>query len=332
MSSSKRLRRDIRGRRWGGIAATAIAGLGAAALINAALARRAERRNPPRGAFLDVDGVRLHYIERGSGPPVVLLHGNQTMAEDFAISGVFDLLAQRHRVIAFDRPGFGYSDRPRRTVWTPAAQAALIHKALKQLGVERPVVLGHSWGGLLALTYALDYPDDTSAVLLLSGYYFPTARLDVLIASLAAVPILGHILSYTIAPLAGWLTGPLVLKGSFAPSKVAARFKAEFPFSLALRPSQIRATAGDAALMVPGAARLAGRHRELTMPVAIMAGRGDKIVDIAPQPERLHARLPQSSLQVIEGAGHMLHHAFPGKVAATVEALFEEVRNGREAA
>ena len=79
-------------------------GLGVAALINTAMARNAERRNPPKGTFLEVDGVRLHYLEKGSGLPVVLLHGNQSMAEDFAISGVIDLLAKKYRVIAFDRP------------------------------------------------------------------------------------------------------------------------------------------------------------------------------------------------------------------------------------
>jgi pimeloyl-ACP methyl ester carboxylesterase len=306
-------------------AATTAAVLGAAALINAALASRSERRNPPKGSFVEVDGVCLHYVEKGTGFPVVLIHGNLTMAEDYEISGVFDLVAKSHRVIAFDRPGFGYSERPRQTIWTAAAQAALIHKALDQLGVEKPVLVGHSWGALMALTYALDFPADTGAVLLISGYYFASARIDVVMASLAVLPVVGDVLCYTISPLLGWLTGPLVLKMVFAPSEVAQRFKKEFPFSMALRPSQIRATAGDAALMVSSAARLAGRYEELAIPVALMAGRGDTVVDIAPQPERLHGLVPQSTLQILDGTGHMLHYEFPDRVAATVEALCAEV-------
>jgi pimeloyl-ACP methyl ester carboxylesterase len=314
-------RRRRPSRKISSIAASVIVGLGVAALVNATLARRAERRNPPKGAFIDIDGVRLHYIEKGTGSPVVLLHGNQTMAGDFQISGVFDLVARRHRVIAFDRPGFGHSERPRQTVWSAAAQADLIRKALFQLGVSKPVVVGHSWGGLLALTYALDHPADTGAVLLLSGYYFASARFDALIASVASLPVLGDVMRYTISPVLGWLTGPLVLKLVFAPLDVAKRFRREFPFSMALRPSQIRATAGDAALMVSGAARLAGRYEELAVPVAIMAGQGDRIVDTASQSERLHALLPRSTLRLIEGTGHMLHHAFPEQVAASIEAL-----------
>ena len=303
------------------IVASAIVGLGVTALINGALARRAERRNPPKGNFIDVNGVKLHYVERGSGSPVVLLHGNQSMGDDFEISGVLDLVAEKHRVMVFDRPGFGHSERPRTTVWTASAQASLIRKALRQLGVEKPVVVGHSWGALLVATYAVDYPADTGAVLLLSGYYFPSRRLDVAMAKVAAMPVLGDILRYTISPLLGWLTGPLVLKTVFAPSKVPDRFKQEFPFSMALRPSQIRATVGDAALMVSGAARLSGRYEGLAMPVAIMAGRGDKIVDIGSQPQWLHALVPQSTLQIAEGTGHMLHHAFPEQVAETIDAL-----------
>ena len=98
----------------------------ASAILNRTLAKKAERRNPPTGRFVTIDGVRLHYVERGTGRPLVLLHGNGSMIQDFESSGLIDLAAMKYRVIAFDRPGFGHSDRPRRTVWTPEAQAALL--------------------------------------------------------------------------------------------------------------------------------------------------------------------------------------------------------------
>ena len=226
-----------------------IAGVGIVALINGAFARRAETHNPPKGKFVEVDGLRLHYMEKGTGSPVVLLHGNQAMADDFEISGAFDLIAEKHRVIALDRPGFGYSDRPRETVWTPSAQADLIRKAFIKLGVEKPVLVGHSWGTLVALAYAIEHPAETGGLLLLSGYYFPSKRLDAVFASLPAIPIIGDLLRYTFWPLFGWLAGPLLLKTVFAPSNVPERFKREFPISMALRPSQIRATAGDSSLI-----------------------------------------------------------------------------------
>jgi pimeloyl-ACP methyl ester carboxylesterase len=308
--------------------ALAVVALGAAALINVALARRAERQNPPRGKFVEVDGLWLHYIEKGIGSPVVLLHGNQALADDFEISGVIGLIAKSHRVLAFDRPGFGHSERSRDKIWTASAQAALIRKALIKLGVEKPILVGHSWGTLVALALGIEHPDEASALLLLSGYYFPSKRLDVAVASLPAVPILGDILSYTISPLVGWLAGPMLLKIIFAPKKVAGRFKRKFPFSMALRPSQIKATAGDAALMVPATDYLQRRYRDLLMPVAIMAGRGDKIVSVEPQALRLHRLVRQSTLEVMEGTGHMIHYASPGKVASRIDELWAETQRG----
>jgi pimeloyl-ACP methyl ester carboxylesterase len=106
----------------------------------------------------------------------VLFHGNGSTIQDFTISGLVDLLARENRVICFDRPGFGHSQRPRHQIWTATAQAALFAKALNRLGVRDPVVLGHSWGTLIAIALNLrsDYP--IRGLVLASGYYFPTAR------------------------------------------------------------------------------------------------------------------------------------------------------------
>ena len=104
-------------------AAAVAAVLTVAAVVNRSLARKAERDNPPLGQFIEVNGVRLHYLERGSGEPLVLLHGNGSMIEDFESSGLIKRASKNYRVIAFDRPGFGHSERPRNVVWTPERQA-----------------------------------------------------------------------------------------------------------------------------------------------------------------------------------------------------------------
>ena len=176
----------------------ALAALGTAALAATAgwvarKANRAEQDHVPQGSFIQVDGVRLHYIERGRGAPVVLLHGNAVSAEDFVVSGLIDRLAQRYRVIAFDRPGFGHSERPRDRLWTPDAQAALLQKALSVLGIDRPVVLGHSWGTLVALALAVGEGANVRQLVLVSGYYFPSARLNVILAAPPAIPVIGDV-------------------------------------------------------------------------------------------------------------------------------------------
>jgi pimeloyl-ACP methyl ester carboxylesterase len=213
----------------------------------------AERKNPPTGAFIECDGARLHYREWGdaTAPCVVLFHGNGAMIQDFTGSGLIDLLAQRHRVLCFDRPGYGHSQRPRLRLWTPVAQAALFAEALERLRVREPVVLGHSWGTLVAVALGLrsDYP--VRGLVLASGYYFPTWRLDFWLLSGPAVPIFGDLLRFTLAPIISLAILPAVLRKIFAPRPVPQSFKSAFPISLALRPKQLRAAAEESALLCP---------------------------------------------------------------------------------
>lgn len=231
-----------------GVVVAGAAALGGLALWNAARARKAEREHPPMGRFVTVGNVRLHYLERGQGHPVVLIHGNIVTAEDFRISGLFDLLADDgYRVIAFDRPGFGHSDRPRGSGATPGAQAATLREAFVRLGIERPIVVGHSLGSQVALALALNAPEAIGGVVLLSGYYYPTIRADVPLASIAAIPVVGDVLRYTFSPLVTAAAMPAVVKLMFSPGRTPERFTRGFPTSLSVRPSQIRAEAQDSA-------------------------------------------------------------------------------------
>jgi pimeloyl-ACP methyl ester carboxylesterase len=284
------------------------AALAASALIVRQRTRAVEAAHPPAGKFMEVEGVRLHYVERGQGQPLVLLHGDGSLIQDFETSGLIDIAAKNYRVIAFDRPGYGYSGRPRRTIWTPQAQARLLHHALQRLQVEQPVVVGHSWGTLVAVALGLEFPADVKSLVLLSGYYYPTARLDIPLVSPPAIPIIGDLLRYTVSPLLGRLLWPAMQRRIFRPAPVPHRFRDAFPVWMVLRPPHLRTAAAEAALAIPGVFALRHRYRELAVPVMIMAGGGDRLVDTRKQSERLHRELPHSMLHVISGAGHMLHH------------------------
>jgi pimeloyl-ACP methyl ester carboxylesterase len=302
------------------LAAAAVA-IGALAICNHLVARRTERRHPPEGSFLVVDGVHLHYSDRGRGRPVVLIHGNVVTGADWNTSGVADLLlTNQHRVITFDRPGFGHSDRPRGRIWTAARQADLLYKAIHQLGVERPVVVGHSWGSIVALALATRYQAELSGLVLLSGYYFWTLRPDVLPVTLGALPGLSDLLRYTVSPLLGWLQMPLLKWQMFSPVKVPSRFQAEYSTGMALRPSQIRATSEDGALMIPGALALRGRYEDLRLPVFIIAGEDDRVVWKS-RSEDLAEKIAGSTLHIVPAAGHMVHYAEPGLVVRAVDAV-----------
>ena len=295
-------------------------GLAAAMLYVNVKQREAERDNPPQGKFVEVDGVRLHYTDTGAGPVLVLLHGNGLLATDFALSGLIDTAARSYRVIAFDRPGFGHSDRPGTSAWTPEEQALLFYKALHQMGVERPIVLGHSWGTLVALAMALDFPKYVRAITLVSGYYYPSWRPDVIPMSAPAIPGFGHLLRYTIAPLLGRLMWPGLVKQMFSPEPVPERFR-QIPKWMALRPSQLGASAAETAMMVPSAKRLSERYGELTLPIAVIAGTGDKVCDMEHNALRFNEEVQHAELVIEAGVGHMAHYADPARIMDALSRL-----------
>jgi len=306
---------------------------GAAVLAVVALANRlaAPRSRPPpaRHRFVEVDGVRLRYIEQGSGSPVVLLHGNGAMAEDFVVSGIVERLAVRHRVIAFDRPGFGCTGRPATRVWTFAAQADLLRTALRKLGIGRAVLVGHSAGCLAALEIGLRDPERAAALVLLSGFYFPRLRADMLLTSCFALPVLRQFTGLAVAHLVGWLMLPAYLRAVFAPNPVPDRFCRDFPLAELLRRKQVQATIADTPLLNWSAAVLPRRFCALRMPVAIVTGTRDRIVTGPLQSLRLHRCIDGSRLYEIEGAGHMVHHAAPGRVATVIEAAADAAAHQR---
>jgi pimeloyl-ACP methyl ester carboxylesterase len=310
----------------------ATAALAGSAIANRQMAKAAEKKHLPDGRFLTVDGVRLHFVDSGGhGPPVVLLHGNGTMIADMAITGLIKRASRQYRTIAFDRPGFGYSSRPRSTAWTPSAQAMLFRKAFARLGIEKPIIIAHSWGTLVALGLALD-EDAAGGLVLVSGYYYPTARADVVLLSPPAIPLLGDIVRYTVSPLLGRVLAPHMIRKSFAPAEVPPEFKTDFPLDMALRPSQIRASAEEAALMTHAAAKFQSRYSSLELPVFIIAGAGDRIVNVDKQSRRLARDIPDGTLLILRGLGHMLHHSAPNEVMAALEATSHRILESKRLA
>jgi len=209
---------------------------GAATLVQRQ-SHKAERAYPPRGQFVTAGGVRLHYVAKGSGRPVVFLHGNGAMVEDRVISGVLEQAAHRCRAIAVDRPCFGHSERPRGRHWTASAQASVLPAAFRLLGIERPIVVGHSWGTLVALALGLDYPQQVSGLVLISGYYYPTPRADVALFSPSAIPALGDLLNHTVTPFIG---EAMAVTDALKPGLDEKRYERDLVIELRKRGHEVR--------------------------------------------------------------------------------------------
>jgi pimeloyl-ACP methyl ester carboxylesterase len=286
----------------------------------------AEADLPPVDDFVTVDGMRLHYFARGSGTPVVLLHGNGSMIGDFLSSGITERIAAGHRVIAFDRPGFGYSERPRDRRWGPFEQARLLLRAFAPLAIERPIVVGHSWGALVALALALEGSEKVAGLVLLSGYYYPVPRVCGNALAPSTFPIVDDVLRQTVAPVVGRLLASHAVRKVFAPCAVPESFKRHYSIPHALRPSQIKAVAEEAEMLVEAASTFSEMYKELAVPVRLIAGSDDRIVDTDQHSARLHRELGMSTFRNVPGIGHMVHHAAPDAVLAEIYALSEHRR------
>jgi pimeloyl-ACP methyl ester carboxylesterase len=152
-----------------------------------------------------------------------------------------------------------------------------------------------------------------------SGYYYPTPRLDAAALSGPAIPVLGDILRYTLAPLLGRALWPGLMRKIFGPASMPESFADGFPRGLALRPSQLRASAAESALMVPAAVAGRARYTTLGMPVVILAGAGDRLVDAGEQSERLHRQIRHSAFHRVARAGHMVHQTAPLEVLRAID-------------
>jgi pimeloyl-ACP methyl ester carboxylesterase len=188
------------------------------------------------------------------------------------------------------------------------------------LGCANPVLLGHSWGTLVAVALSLrnDYP--IRGLVLASGYYFPTPRWDVWLMSGPAIPILGDLIGYTVAPLISWAILPGAFRKMFSPRSVPQTFKNQFPVSLTLRPKQLRAAAEESALLIPTATQFQASYPRIGCQVRIFHGDKDQVIE-AKQARDLHGVLYTSDLHLVPNAGHMVTYADTAAIAQSVSSL-----------
>lgn len=296
---------------------------GAAATLSACAAvpeNEVLRRWPPLGRIIQVNGTDVHYWERGAGRPVVLIHGASGNLRDFT----FDLaprLAQNHRVIAFDRPGFGYSERITERGWDPSVQAALLRQATADLGAEQPILVGHSWGGALAMAWGVDAPESTGGIVTLGGATMPWGGDVSFLYSLNASDVTDTLASNLIATFATEGLIESFMEGTFAPQPIPDGYADYVGAPLATRPQTVRYNAHDITNLNAVLERQSKRYPTVYVPVEILHGSVDDAVWPDLHAEGMHALLPNSRLTLLDGVGHMPHHARPQEVVAAVSRL-----------
>ncbi|MGA9702953.1 alpha/beta fold hydrolase [Pseudomonas sp.] len=290
------------------------------------MTRRIETTVPINGRFVEVDGERFHYVDEGKGPPLVMIHGLMGSSRNltYALSGQ---LCEHFRVISLDRPGSGYSTRHTGTAADLPAQARQIAGFIKALGLDKPLVLGHSLGGAIALALALDHPESVSGLVLVAPLTHPQPSLPVVFWSLAVRPgWLRRWVSHTLTLPIGLLTRRTVVKGVFAPDPAPDDFATRGGGLLGMRPDNFYAASSEISLVNDDLPDMVKRYPHLTLPIGLIYGARDKVLDFRRHGQALADKVPGLKLQVVEGRGHMLPITATARVAEAVQHVAKRVR------
>lgn len=287
------------------------------AAVSWAGARWVERRVPPVGHFIEVQGVRLHYVEAGTGPTIVLLHGASSNLRDLA-SSLMAPLAQRFRVIAFDRPGYGYSSRPEGDWPNPARLADLVLTAAEQLGAERPLLLGHSWAGSVVMAGLVTQGARLRGGVLLGGVAGHWAGPVGWTYDVGGLPLIGGLFAHTLVFPAGMALMPGMVAPVLAPDPVPATYIDDIGARLALRPRTFRYNVADMNRLNEYLQELSPRYDRIDRPLLLIHGEADELVPFWNHGRRLLPVVPDVQVRMIPDAGHAPHHTH---TKAVVEAI-----------
>lgn len=272
----------------------------------------------PPGAYVEIDGAQIRYVEEGSGPDVLVIHGASSNAEDMrmALSGHLE----GYRAIYIDRPGLGWSERPGGR-WTPEREAALIRDLMRELDISNPVVVGHSWGGAITMRLAIDHGSDLTGLVLIA----PALRSDVGEAAwynrASRIPLVGPLITRVFVPILGPRQIDSGLQTTFSPQPVPQDYAETVRINRLFNPSVFKANAADMAPVNEHLAAQEGRYGEVALPTVILAGPNDEVVYTHMHSGRVVETMPNARLETDADWGHMLHHYAGVRVRAAVDAV-----------
>lgn len=285
----------------------------------------AEKAYPPEGQTIEVKGYKVHAVVRGEGPDLVLIHGASGSTRDYTHTLVAQL-ASDYRVIVLDRPGFGYTPRLHKDGESLEEQAALLSAAAAELGADRPIVLGQSFGGAVALAWAVHHPDTISGLVLLAA---PSNIWSTPIDPLyrATSSFLGaHLL---VPILTAWVPKSYVanaLEGVFEPQAAPEGYARHFGPSITLRRKTMVVNARQRVRLLPDIKALIPRYGEISVPTELLHGDVDTIVGLSIHSELLVNQIAHANLTVLKGIGHMPQHVSQPEVLSAISRVASRAR------
>lgn len=278
---------------------------------------------PPEGSLLKVDGVQVHAVVRGraqgEAPDLVLIHGSSGNWRDMTFR-LSPALEDRYRVIIIDRPGLGWTGTITDAGDTIAAQAALLQAAAAHLGADRPLVMGQSLGGAVALAWAVELPETLSGLVLVGA---PSYRWEGGLSryyKVLSAPVLGPAMA---ALIAAWVPKSYVkseIESIFAPQPAPEGYADRIGAGLTLRRASLVANARQRAVLKPQVAAMSEHYDRISVPVEAVHGGADDTVYPDIHSERLAAEHPERvNLTLLPGIGHMPHQVATAEVVRAID-------------
>jgi len=287
------------------------------ALFTAWTAQRVDAALPPPGKFIEIDGSRIHYVDKGSGDPILMIHGLGAQLRHLTHSMV-DMLAKDYRVIAIDRPGAGNSTRAKGSSAALSAQADIVGRFIRALSLENPLLVGHSMGGAVSLAVALDHPDLVRALVLIAPFtqveYEPP---EVLKPLMIRSPVVRHAVAWTVATPLAIINKDMMLAALFAPEQPVSDFATNGGALLGLRPQSFIGASEEIVALEDEfeyMTEMVSRYPSMTTPTWILYGKGDRILDYRRHGELTASQIPEARLELVDG-GHMLPLTMPERAA-----------------
>ncbi len=274
----------------------------------------------PGSSTIDTRGGAIFVQQWGtqSGPDILLIHGSTSHSTEFAVSLAPTLGADFH-LTAFDRPGMGRSTNRPADAHELAVQATTAADVIRAQSLESPIVVGHSYGGAVALRLALDYPDLVSGLVLLAPASHPWDGDVPFFYDLQATPVFGHLMTWAVWPASEGAARASFSRRTFAPAEAPANYYEEAEVHLAMRPAAIRASSKDLSSLKEQVTQQAPRYDEITVPVALIVGADDLIAPIADNLDPANPAWSNTDTTILENVGHMPQHARPDLVKEKIE-------------
>jgi pimeloyl-ACP methyl ester carboxylesterase len=282
-----------------------------------------ERRNPPVGQFIDINGTAIHYVHvpapAGADlPPLVFIHGASANLND-QMAPLRPLLEGRAELLFFDRPGHGWSARGSDND-TPPGQAATLAALMDRLDMKKAIVVAHSFGGATATAFARAFPDKTAGLVFLSPatHPWPGGKTS-WYYDLASLPVLGRLFTETLAWPAGTARIGAATECVFSPNKAPDDYLRRAEIPLVLRPRAFRSNAIDVAGLYDYALKAASGYHEIKAPTVVISGDRDTVVYAKVHSVGLKRDIPGAELVWVHNLGHKPDWIAPDLVVAAIK-------------